>query len=75
MNQDQFIVAMQLIAKSRAGIEIPDILPPSLEKLINKPKVIESSKTELPKLEVLASPPKEEIKRPEVPKLKDPEPH
>ena len=63
MSQDQFIVAMQLIAKIRAGVEAPDTLPLSLDRIINKPKP------------QVISPVKEERKGIEVPRLKDPEAH
>ena len=63
MNQEQFVVAMQLIAKIRAGVEAPEALPQSLDRILNKPK------------EPAVSPVKEEVKKIEVPKLKDPEAH
>lgn len=36
MNSEQFMVSMQLIAKARGGIEIPEKLPASLERILNK---------------------------------------
>jgi Cytoskeletal-regulatory complex EF hand len=73
MGQEQFIVAMQLIAKVRQGIELPETLPGSLDKIINKPKLPDA--TEYPKLDPLPSKPLQETKSPEVIRLKDPEPH
>jgi hypothetical protein len=44
MNIDQFVVAMQLIAKARAGIDVPDTLPGSLDRVLNKKVVKEEPK-------------------------------
>ena len=74
MSFDQFVVAMQLIAKARAGVEIPDVLPGSLERIINK------NKPETIKIEAAINPIKlennqtikEEVKKTG---LKDPEPY
>ena len=44
MNADQFVVAMQLIAKARGGVEVPEVLPQSLDKILNKKVVKEEVK-------------------------------
>lgn len=61
MNSDQFIVAMQLIAKARSGIEVPEKLPASLDRILNKkPKDLPKN----PEIRVKDPEPKMDIPKP-----------
>ncbi|OMJ95831.1 hypothetical protein SteCoe_730 [Stentor coeruleus] len=75
MGQDQFVVAMQLITKIRSGVECPEILPGSLDRIMNKKK-IESPKPEPVKIPELSKPQaNKEVERLDTPRLRDPEAH
>lgn len=74
MNLEQFMVAMQLIAKIRTGVEAPEVLPGSLEKLLHKNKSADKPKV-ANLMEVEVKHVEEKVKHVDVPKLKDPEPH
>lgn len=75
MGQDQFVVAMQLITKIRSGIECPEALPGSLDRVINKSKP-EPPKPEPVKVPEMPKPQaKKEVERLDTPRLRDPEAH
>ncbi|OMJ79837.1 hypothetical protein SteCoe_20033 [Stentor coeruleus] len=72
MGQDQFVVAMQLISKIRSGVECPEVLPGSLDRVINKnkPEPEKPEPVKVPEPQV-----KKEVERLDTPRLRDPEAH